>query len=253
MQINRVNSVNIPQGQYRAKPAVWPEGVTTRAHARSAKRHEAPGPLMGEEIVCSARQRAAVRKDGYDTAYHTERKAITMSSRPVLTFCTAPHSTTTSSASGSPAKAGAPISRECNVCGQVRTAPDLVASKRYRGGYMPLCKTCRNEYWRRRRMMSPELRARHIDTVRRSRLLSDYGMKEADYERMLKAQGGKCKLCGVENHGRGKRFRYWNIDHNHKTGAVRGLLCHVCNITIGKYENLLEKVGAKAIANYLKE
>lgn len=101
-------------------------------------------------------------------------------------------------------------------------------------------------------MMSPELRARHIDTVRRSRLLSDYGMKQADYLRMLKAQGGKCKLCGVENHGRGKRFRYWNIDHDHKTGAVRGLLCHICNITIGKYERLIEKVGAKAISDYIK-
>jgi hypothetical protein len=118
---------------------------------------------------------------------------------------------------------------------------------------MPLCKPCRNEYWRQRRLMNPDAKKRHGDAVRRSRLLSDYGMKQADYERMLKEQNGKCKLCGIENHGRGKRFRYWNIDHNHKTGAVRGLLCHVCNITIGKYERLVEKIGAKAIATYLKD
>jgi hypothetical protein len=101
--------------------------------------------------------------------------------------------------------------------------------------------------------MSPDAKKRHDNYVRRSRLLSDYGMTEADYARMLKEQGGKCKLCSVQNHGRGQRFRYWNIDHDHKTGRVRGLLCHVCNITIGKYENLVSKIGVSAIADYLKE
>lgn len=252
MQINRVNSVNIPQGQYRAKPAML-EGVTTRAKARSAKRREAPGPFMGEEIVCSAWRHAAACKGEYDIASHTERKVTMMSSRRALISSMGMLSTTTNSVAASAANAQSPISRQCNVCGKLRTAPDLVPSKRYRDGYMPLCKTCRNEYWRNRRMMNPDAKRIHGDAVRRSRLLSDYGMTTADYERMLKEQGGKCKLCAASNHGRGKRFRYWNIDHNHKTGAVRGLLCHVCNITIGKYENLVEKIGEKAIRDYLKE
>lgn len=229
---------------------MFEEGSTTRAKARSAKRREAPGPFMGEEIVCSARKRVAARKSGYDIANHTEREATMMSSQPASISCTEPRFTTINSQSGLAAN---PIKRQCNVCGQTKTAPDLVASKRYRDGYMPLCKPCRNEYWRKRRAMNPEAKKLHDNYVRRSRLLYDYGMKESDYEAMLKAQGGKCKLCGAKNHGRKARFRYWNIDHNHTTGAVRGLLCHVCNITIGKYENLVAKIGTTAISDYLKE
>ena len=252
LQINRANSVNLWQ-QTIPSQAAQAEGVTTRAKARSAKRREVPGPLVGEEIVCSVRRRAAACKGGYDIAYHTERKATTMSSRPVSTFSTVRPSTTTSSRSGLLADAEAPISRQCNVCGETRYAPDLVASKRYHGGYMPLCKSCRNEYWRKRRSMNPEAKRLHGDAVRRSRLLSDYGMTQADYKRMLETQDGKCKLCNVGQHGRGARFRYWNIDHDHRISRVRGLLCHVCNITIGKYENLVSKIGAEAIRNYLKE
>lgn len=176
-----------------------------------------------------------------------------MSSQRESMFCTEPLRITTNSLSGSSRNAEAPITRKCNVCGEVKFAVDLVASKRYVHGYMPLCKPCRNDYWQKRRANVPGERRRAIDTVRKSRLLRVYGLTAADYERMLAEQGNKCKLCGAENHGRGSRFRFWNIDHSHKTGAVRGLLCHMCNITIGKYENLVEKVGAKAIANYIKE
>lgn len=251
MKNNRVNSVNISNETIPSR-ATKVEGVTTRAKARSAKRREAPGPFMGEEIVCSAWRRAAARKSGYDIASHTERKATMMYSPLVSTSSTETPCITTSLVAAS-AALNPIVTRQCNVCGQTKTAPDLVASKRYRDGYMPLCKPCRNEYWRQRRAMNPDAKAAHDDNVRRSRLLSDYGMTQADYRRMLKEQDDKCKLCGAENHGRGKRFRYWNIDHNHRTGAVRGLLCHVCNITIGKYENLVAKIGKSSIESYLKE
>jgi Recombination endonuclease VII len=176
-----------------------------------------------------------------------------MSSQRGSMYYRALPSTTTNSESVSATKSNAPVSRQCHVCGEVRFAPDLVASKRYRGGYMPLCKPCRNEYWRQRRALNPDARKRMGDAVRRTRLLTDYGMKQSDYERMLKDQDCKCKLCGVTKHGRGPRFRYWNIDHSHDTGKVRGLLCHMCNITIGKYERLVAKVGAPAIAKYLEQ
>ena len=145
------------------------------------------------------------------------------------------------------------ITRKCNVCGVVKRADELVASKRYRDGYMPCCKVCRNEYWRHRRMQSPETRAAHGDAVRRSRLLSDYGITQADYERMLKEQQGKCKLCGSKEHGRSERFRYWNVDHSHVSGTVRGLLCHTCNISIGKLEALAQRIGLDTIMEYIKE
>lgn len=64
-----------------------------------------------------------------------------------------------------------------------------------------------------------------------------YGITELDFQEMLKKQNGVCKICGqpetIKRNGKVKRL---SIDHCHKTGQVRGLLCHICNITLGKYK-----------------
>jgi hypothetical protein len=66
-----VNSVKVQNGKHRAKPRKA-EGVTTRAQARRAKRPEAPGTRKGDEIVSSAWEHAAVRKDGDEVASRRE-------------------------------------------------------------------------------------------------------------------------------------------------------------------------------------
>lgn len=47
---------------------------------------------------------------------------------------------------------------------------------------------------------------------------------------MLEAQNHRCAICGGERTGPGTRL---HIDHCHKTGKVRGLLCSKCNTVIG--------------------
>lgn len=143
--------------------------------------------------------------------------------------------------------------RTCTRCGEEKPVAELVPSKRYTGGFMPLCKPCRNEYWRTRRATNPEARAKHRDAVKRSQWLTGYGLTSADYNRMLAEQDGKCALCKSPEHGRTERFKYWNVDHCHKTGKVRALLCHVCNITLGKFENLEDKVGREKILAYIDQ
>jgi hypothetical protein len=51
-----------------------------------------------------------------------------------------------------------------------------------------------------------------------------YGITGDDYAALLKRQGGKCAICRARP--KSKRFA---VDHNHVTGAVRGLLCSRCN------------------------
>lgn len=64
-----------------------------------------------------------------------------------------------------------------------------------------------------------------------------------DEQQMYKDQGGKCFLCTVDLH---LPYRYSadpqgaRIDHDHKTGRIRGLLCHRCNSMIGMFEATLE-------------
>ena len=58
------------------------------------------------------------------------------------------------------------------------------------------------------------------------RLQKRYGITLADYNKMLKEQNYKCLICGKLH----KECKYGLcVDHNHKTGRVRGLLCQYCN------------------------
>jgi len=61
-----------------------------------------------------------------------------------------------------------------------------------------------------------------------------YGITLADYERMLQKQGGKCAICAATSGGR--KQQAFAVDHDHSTGAVRGLLCIKCNARIGWLE-----------------
>lgn len=58
------------------------------------------------------------------------------------------------------------------------------------------------------------------------KLIREYGIDIAEYERLFEKQKGRCKLC------RGS-FKKLCVDHCHDTGKVRGLLCRKCNTGIG--------------------
>lgn len=66
-----------------------------------------------------------------------------------------------------------------------------------------------------------------------------YDFSPEEQEQMLKAQNGVCAICGKSDEPRSLC-----IDHNHKTGKVRGFLCRKCNYGLGRFEDnisLLEK------------
>jgi hypothetical protein len=50
------------------------------------------------------------------------------------------------------------------------------------------------------------------------------GVSDEQYARLLAAQGGHCALCP-----NGPKTRRLHVDHEHRSGKVRGLLCHRCN------------------------
>ena len=69
------------------------------------------------------------------------------------------------------------------------------------------------------------------------------GVTDEDYARMLAAQGGKCAIRGCNRTPKTRRF---HVDHDHKTGYVRGLLCHWHNRIMPK-----DSRDAYALAAYL--
>jgi uncharacterized C2H2 Zn-finger protein len=48
---------------------------------------------------------------------------------------------------------------------------------------------------------------------------------------MLRVQCGRCAVCRTDQPGGGKPV--FQVDHNHKTGEIRGLLCSRCNQLLG--------------------
>lgn len=61
---------------------------------------------------------------------------------------------------------------------------------------------------------------------------SKYGLNENEFNRLLESQQGRCALCPRELDTRRVAF----IDHNHRNGIVRGLLCQLCNLSISRLE-----------------
>lgn len=59
------------------------------------------------------------------------------------------------------------------------------------------------------------------------------------FEELLKKQNGGCGICGKQVSWRtGDRKKYrLAVDHDHKTGAIRGLLCGGCNIALGLFKD----------------
>lgn len=70
----------------------------------------------------------------------------------------------------------------------------------------------------------------HNEMMRAGQLKRKFGLTVEDYDRMVAEQEGSCAICRRPCQT-GRRLA---VDHCHKTGAVRGLLCHSCNLGIGK-------------------
>lgn len=62
----------------------------------------------------------------------------------------------------------------------------------------------------------------------RGKRIRSYGISVQDYESMLEEQGGTCWICKGTND-----LMALCIDHDHKTNLVRGLLCNLCNRSLG--------------------
>lgn len=85
------------------------------------------------------------------------------------------------------------------------------------------------EYMRKWRKTNPRL-AKSNDLKKR------FGITLDDYERMMEAQNGVCKICkGPETaiDRRSAQPRALAVDHCHETGRARGLLCSNCNTALG--------------------
>jgi len=67
-----------------------------------------------------------------------------------------------------------------------------------------------------------------------------YGMSHEEYDAMSESQGHVCAICGnpeTAQSGHSATPKKLSVDHCHATRKVRGLLCHLCNTAIGKFND----------------
>lgn len=79
------------------------------------------------------------------------------------------------------------------------------------------------------------------------RVQKEYGLKPGEYGRLYLTQGGVCALCRRATGA----TRNLSVDHDHRTGLVRGLLCRPCNDLLGHLRDDAE--AARRIVAYLVE
>lgn len=77
-----------------------------------------------------------------------------------------------------------------------------------------------------------QYRKKNAQYLRKKVVSKRYGISIEDYDLLVLKQGGSCKICGVV----GDPYKLF-VDHDHKTGRVRGLLCGKCNFGIGQFND----------------
>jgi hypothetical protein len=91
-----------------------------------------------------------------------------------------------------------------------------------KGQQSGLCSKCRSQRTMKYRKQNPDIQ-------KQSDLLRKFGITLDQYKAMLAAQNNVCAICKQSNSD-GRSFA---VDHDHKTGKNRGLLCGNCNRGIG--------------------
>jgi len=137
----------------------------------------------------------------------------------------------------------------CSECKRTDLAhADFHADKRRNAGlHRPYtCETCwirldklrkRNEKRARRSAVPDRVRA----SYRRWQLKRVYGLSIEQFNQMLSSQGGVCKICKSSDPRTG---RDWHVDHDHRTGVVRGILCARCNLLLGRAQDRADRLEA---------
>lgn len=157
--------------------------------------------------------------------------------------------------------------KKCSKCGKVQPLNQFYRAKGTRDGLRGDCKVCfaaraqqryasdpetakaRVKRWQaenreqhlatqRKRRSRPEVKARERDLYLRRK----YGMTMAEYDALLERQGGVCAICGRPP----RDDISLHVDHEHETGAIRGLLCFRCNNAVGDFDDdpvVLQRAG----------
>ena len=158
--------------------------------------------------------------------------------------------------------------KRCSKCKVVKPLSEFYKNRKNNSGVHCWCKDCKMDYQKeyskrpevkaraKEYELLPKVKARRAkyslrpDVKERRKKYSKenrrvYGIMPKQKQQMILDQDGKCDICGNEL----DMGKYTHIDHDHKTGIVRGVLCRNCNLLLGYGKDNPDII--RAAANYL--
>jgi hypothetical protein len=109
----------------------------------------------------------------------------------------------------------------CPECDAVKALDEFPRNRSQRSGKGAYCKPCHNKIVRANKELHGGARNYHL----RRR----YGITAEHYDQMLAEQDGLCAIC--------REAPGEQVDHDHATKRVRGLLCFNCNGALGQFRD----------------
>jgi hypothetical protein len=116
------------------------------------------------------------------------------------------------------------MTKVCNSCKLTKPLDLYYKCNKHKDGVQYDCKECQSTRYFKNKEHNLDYATKHN--------LRQYGLSLEDYNNMLISQKSVCAICE-----RPSNYLKLNVDHCHKTGKVRGLLCQKCNSALGLFQD----------------
>lgn len=136
--------------------------------------------------------------------------------------------------------------RQCKACEYQRSQRSRVKYRTKNPARVKALRRARYKRWHSRRLECPARQAKYEKQLRAYNLKKKYGLTTEQYEQMVNEQNGKCAICGEVPEGG------LTVDHCHRSGVVRALLCGFCNAGLGDFRDDPQRLesAARYLLNY---
>lgn len=127
--------------------------------------------------------------------------------------------------------------KTCRKCREAKPLSEFYKSPSTKDGLYGSCKDCHKAVMRKR------YESKHEQERGRSaanRWAASHGLKPSEVKELYqRASSGACDICGRRDHAQTFKGnnRVLALDHDHRTGELRGFLCFACNTAIGKLQD----------------
>lgn len=135
--------------------------------------------------------------------------------------------------------------KTCKYCLVEKITSDFWKCARSKDRLDYKCKICSkliNRQWHRANRarvneVKSEWSKKNPDKVKNTSLKKSYKIDLIEYNNMLTKQNNKCAICSEES-----AVKCLAVDHDHKTGKIRGLLCNRCNTGLGMFRDNIDLI-----------